>query len=173
MQNKANLGWSQIGISSFMTSKYVEFCCFVGLKNKANSKPIKKEWVCKPSSVYPAVLLRKSEAAGEATYPPDERPKPLAPGPGYPAYLVLQAVGFTLPTPLPTTRCALTAPFHLCLFPQGNIGCVFSVALSRGLPRVVVSHHRCPVLLGLSSPVSVFDRRHGGDRPTHSLKLSN
>jgi len=64
MQNKANLGWSQIGISSFMTSKYVEFCCFVGLKNKANSKPIKKEWVCKPSSVYPAVLLRKSEAAG-------------------------------------------------------------------------------------------------------------
>ena len=34
----------------------------------------------------------------------------------------------------------------------GTIGCVFSVALSRGLPRVAVSHHRCPVLLGLSSP---------------------
>ncbi len=41
-----------------------------------------------------------------ATYPPDysraEKP----------AYLVLQAAGFSMPLPLPTTRCALTAPFH-------------------------------------------------------------
>jgi len=44
-------------------------------------------------------------------------------------------------------------------------GCVFSVALSRGSPRVAVSHHRCPVLLGLSSPhLSVRS-----DRPTHSF----
>jgi len=33
------------------------------------------------------------------------------------SYLVLQAVGFTLPEPSPTPRCALTTPFHLCLFP--------------------------------------------------------
>lgn len=35
--------------------------------------------------------------------------------------------------------------------PFRAIGCVFSVALSRGSPRVAVSHHRCPALLGLSS----------------------
>jgi len=32
--------------------------------------------------------------------------------------LVLQAVGFALPTPSPTPRCALTAPFHHCLLPE-------------------------------------------------------
>jgi len=36
--------------------------------------------------------------------------------------------------------------------PMADIGCVFSVALSLRLPWVAVSHHRCPVLLGLSSP---------------------
>jgi len=30
----------------------------------------------------------------------------------FPAYLVLLRVGFALPSPLLTTRCALTAPFH-------------------------------------------------------------
>ncbi len=58
-----------------------------------------------------------------------------------PACLVLQAVGFTLPTMSPPSRCALTAPFHLCLCPKA-IGCVFSAALSLGSPRVAVSHHR-------------------------------
>jgi hypothetical protein len=32
-----------------------------------------------------------------------------------PAYLVLQAVGFSLPLLSPEVRCALTAPFHHCL----------------------------------------------------------
>jgi len=36
--------------------------------------------------------------------------------------------------------------------PKADIGCVFSVALSLGSPPVAISHHRCPVLLGLSSP---------------------
>ena len=36
----------------------------------------------------------------------------LAPGPRFPPYLVLLRVGFTLPQPLLTARCALTAPFH-------------------------------------------------------------
>jgi len=31
---------------------------------------------------------------------------------GFPPYLVLLRVGFTLPPALPTERCALTAPFH-------------------------------------------------------------
>jgi len=34
----------------------------------------------------------------------------------------------------------------------GAIGCVFSVALSLGSPPVAINHHRCPILLGLSSP---------------------
>ena len=68
----------------------------------------------------------------EATYPPVERPRPLAPGPSaarapkHAAWetfaptgcLVLQAVGFTLPATSPPPRCALTAPFHLCLCPE-------------------------------------------------------
>jgi len=29
-------------------------------------------------------------------------------------YSILLPVGFTLPTPLPAARCALTAPFHPC-----------------------------------------------------------
>ena len=48
-------------------------------------------------------------------------------------YLVLLRVGFTLPPTLPSTRCALTAPFHPYLdigYPiQGGL---FSVALSVG-----------------------------------------
>src|SRR5690242_14188982 len=31
---------------------------------------------------------------------------------GFPPYLVLLRVGFTMPPPLPPERCALTAPFH-------------------------------------------------------------
>ena len=35
-------------------------------------------------------------------------------------YLVLLRVGFTLPPLLPVARCALTTPFHPCLFPRTN-----------------------------------------------------
>jgi len=40
--------------------------------------------------------------------------------PRIPPYLVLLRVGFTLPSALPSKRCALTAPFHpyLCLAAQ-------------------------------------------------------
>jgi hypothetical protein len=52
-------------------------------------------------------------------------------------YLVLLQVGFTLPLPLPTARCALTAPFHPYRS-TGDLGGLFSVALSVGsrLPGV-------------------------------------
>src|SRR5208282_3983479 len=40
------------------------------------------------------------------------RNRRLAPGPGFPPYLVLLRVGFTLPLALLPARCALTAPFH-------------------------------------------------------------
>jgi len=48
----------------------------------------------------------------------------------------------------------------------GAIGRVFSVALSLGLPPVAISHHRCPVLLGLSS------RLKTGERPPDPLSMS-
>src|SRR4051812_33394230 len=37
-------------------------------------------------------------------------------------YLVLLQVGFTLPTPLPASRCALTAPFHPYRRPPRIVG---------------------------------------------------
>ena len=73
-----------------------------------------------------------------------------------------------MPGPSPALRCALTAPFHHCLSPGvGTIGCVFSVALSRGSPRVAVSHHRA---------LSCSDfppARLAGGRPTHSFRFIN
>ena len=53
-------------------------------------------------------------------------------------YLTLLRVGFTLPSLLPETRCALTAPFHPYLAVRGG---VFSVALSVGSPLPRVTRH--------------------------------
>jgi hypothetical protein len=47
-----------------------------------------------------------------------------------------------------------------------DIGCVFSVALSRGSPRVAVSHHRA---LSCSDFPPAYNE--AGDRPTHSFDL--
>jgi len=51
---------------------------------------------------------------------------------GAPPYLVLLQRGFAVPSTLPRTRCALTAPFHPYLAPDesGTIGGLLSVALS-------------------------------------------
>jgi hypothetical protein len=69
------------------------------------------------------------------------------------SYLVLLPVGFSLPSPLPSTRCALTAPFHPCRPPSvpGRAGGIFSVALSLGSPPPGVTRHRTSVEPGLSS----------------------
>jgi hypothetical protein len=51
------------------------------------------------------------------------RNRRLAHGPGFPPYLVLLRVGFTLPPSLLPERCALTAPFHPYPFqgqPEGH-----------------------------------------------------
>jgi len=48
--------------------------------------------------------------------------------------------------------------------PLRAIGCVFSAALSRGFPRVAVSHHRA---LSCSDFPPVEEST--GDRPTHSF----
>ncbi len=62
--------------------------------------------------------------------------------------------GVCLAAASPRRRCALTAPFHLCLYAAHvwprHRPCV-SVALSRGFPRVGVTHRPRPVESGLSS----------------------
>jgi len=47
-------------------------------------------------------------------------------------YLALLPAGFALPSPLPSTRCALTAPFQPCRRACARLGGMFSVALSVG-----------------------------------------
>lgn len=58
--------------------------------------------------------------------------------------LVLLPVGFALPVLSPEPRCALTAPFHPYLAAplRSQRGGLFSVALSRPLRVVGVTHHR-------------------------------
>ena len=78
-------------------------------------------------------------------------------------YSVLLPVGFTVPSTLPPTRCALTAPFHPCLIrTQGGL---LSVALSLGSPPPAVSRHRVSMEPGLSSPRRVSPLPEG-DHPT-------
>jgi hypothetical protein len=58
--------------------------------------------------------------------------------------LALLQVGFAVRPPLPSARCALTAPFHPCLFSiieDGAIGGLLSVALSVGSRRPGVTRH--------------------------------
>jgi hypothetical protein len=79
------------------------------------------------------------------------------PGPrraGSSVLLGLAPGGVCLAAASPRRRCALTAPFHLCLCAAHvrprHRPCV-SVALSRGFPRVGATHRPCPVVSGLSS----------------------
>ena len=65
-------------------------------------------------------------------------------------YSALLRVGFTVPSPLPATRCALTTPFHPCLCPKA-IGGLFSVALSVGSRPPGVTWHPRSMEPGLSS----------------------
>ena len=54
-------------------------------------------------------------------------------------YLVLLPVGFTVPFPLPGTRCALTAPFHPCLpTPRRGPAVCFLWHFPWGRPRRVL-----------------------------------
>jgi len=80
----------------------------------------------KPNSVYAVIPLGEAlplalisdlpGGFGNCQEPPCRigpmRNRRLAPGPGFPPYLVLLRVGFTLPLALLPARCALTAPFH-------------------------------------------------------------
>ena len=73
-------------------------------------------------------------------------PPPLLP------YLALLQVGFAVPSLLPATRCALTAPFHPCQHRFRHFGGLLSVALSVGSRPPGVTWHLRPAEPGLSSP---------------------
>jgi len=75
-------------------------------------------------------------------------------------YSVLLPVGFTLPSPLPATRCALTTPFHP--YRLKTDGGLLSVALSLGSPPPAINRHRVSVEPGLSSPRRVSPLPKGG-----------
>ncbi len=81
-------------------------------------------------------------------------------------------MGFALPPALPKERCALTAPFHPCLQPEGRAGGLFSVALSLGSPPPAVSRHRSPVEPGLSSITTVLTGATAIARPSDGRNLT-
>jgi hypothetical protein len=84
-------------------------------------------------------------------------------------YSVLLPVGFTVPSLLPRTRCALTAPFHPCPSPPSPVakGGLFSVALSLGSPPPEVIRHRISMEPGLSSQRA--DKPAQAERPSGLL----
>jgi len=86
------------------------------------------------------------------------------------SYSVLLPVGFTVPSPFPGPRCALTAPFHPCRPGEPGFGGLLSVALSLGSPPPVVNRHRVSAEPGLSSPRNRF--RGATVRPSDGALIS-
>ena len=114
---------------------------------------------CKPGSVWrlpsaTAIPLGRGSLRTSSNQPGRRPGSGLSTGlPRRPCrpYSVLLPVGFAVPLPLPTARCALTAPFHPCLDGLPRAGGLFSVALSLGSPPAAVSRHRQSLEPGLSS----------------------
>jgi hypothetical protein len=101
--------------------------------------PVEWRWMTIPlgrplpdaSRDLPGRLARKP------AFPPQRERRP---------YLVLLPVGFTVPSPLPATRCALTAPFHLRPQAAGPGG---QTALCGTFPRVApAGHYPAPCFRG-------------------------
>jgi hypothetical protein len=86
------------------------------------------------ATIYLDRPLPVGSALRQATYPPAERLIAVRTRAECPAYLVLQAVGFAMPAPSPAPRCALTAPFHHYLSPQGHRLCIFCGTFPRVIP---------------------------------------
>src|SRR3954471_17141819 len=93
-----------------------------------------RQQACKPDSVLSSH--------------PSERPTWTLAGNLQTVRLGLASGGVCLAAASPRRRCALTAPFQPCRATRrAAVGGVFSVALSRGVPRVGVTDHlalRCP-----------------------------
>jgi len=159
--------------------------------NKAGNKAGKgSQTACKPGSVpvtrgWPFIWDVRCRTP-HATDPGDGAETRLpALRPACRPYLVLLPVGFAVPSLLPGTRCALTAPFHpyrpstprikgawrpLVRRPRGGrAGGLLSVALSLGSPPPGVTRHRVSMAPGLSSPrTKVASRRRAAIRPSDS-----
>ena len=111
-----------------------------------------RQRACKPDPVVSDHLSHRDRSPEG----PPKRPCGL-PGPRRAGSTVLFGLapgGVCLAAASPRRRCALTAPFHLCLYATHvwprHRPCV-SVALSRGFPRVGVTHRPRPMVSGLSS----------------------
>jgi len=84
------------------------------------------------------------------------------------SYLVLLRMGFTMLFRSPGKRWALTSPFHPYPTESGGI---FSVALSLGLPPVVVSDH--PALWSSDFPLVCHANQRSSDLLRHPLKSAS
>jgi hypothetical protein len=83
------------------------------------------------------------------------------------SYLVLLPVGFSLPPPLPTARCALTAPFHPCRPPEGCRGRARRYTFCGTFPGVApAGRYPAPYLRGARTFLSPH---RGGERPSGRL----
>ena len=152
---------------------------------QAWARSAKRQTACKPGSV-PSATPPRGDLPG-VTAIPLGRPSPGAscdrPGqrregpPGAAAavtsrrhgtcrpYLVLLPVGFSVPLPLPATRCALTAPFHPCR-PMPGLGGVFLWHFPWGRPRRALPGTAPPWSPDFPLPVS------RGERPSSRLASS-
>ena len=134
-----------------------------GARRSSPPSPLRHQPACKPGSVgrgcprVTTIPLGRRLPVASSNLPgrPDQDIDPgsyaCAQTPRRP-YSVLLPVGFTVPPPLPATRCALTAPFHPCRGQTQRTAAVsFSVALSLGLHPPDVIRHRMSMEPGLSS----------------------
>jgi hypothetical protein len=112
---------------------------------------------CKPGSVWPAAdaanvtAIRLGRRLPGASSNLPERlvrtdPGTRFPSPPHRSYSVLLPVGFTVPFPLPETRCALAAPFHPCrrLYATRPRRFAFLWHYPWGRPRRTLSGTVCP-----------------------------
>ena len=128
---------------------WINWTCPIGANHSIKNRKVR--W---PISrvLFPSLRTGDGYSSGTAVASRLARPtrtasrKPLKCHP----YLVLLPVGFTVPPPLPETRCALTAPFHP--YSDRSQSGLLSVALSLGSPPPGVTWHRASVEPGLSSP---------------------
>lgn len=126
-----------------------------GLTRIKKSEPINRrirfavcKWTDKPSSVpakagatiYLDRPLPADSASRQATYPPAELT--LVPGLGHADILGLAGGGVCRPMPSPTPAVRSYRTISTLPVPLRAIGGILSVALSLGLPPVVIIHHR-------------------------------
>ena len=138
-------------------------------QNGHNFDAVKNQNASRSVSRVLSAMLRKRDDHSSGTVVTDRLKQPtrmtgLKKGPkpegSRHPYSVLLPVGFARPRPLPSARCALTAPFHPDLGPKAK-AVLFSVALSLGSPPPAINRHRFSMEPGLSS-----QPRRVSDRPT-------